>query len=115
MEGLRTLNGKAVILDLVRLSPEPVPAGITRYKGMSWVKADISHWLVLTQYYTPEIGAPRIRLHALVREPNHECASTNGVAKYPAGRVFSSISGNSLITALRDPRPDVLFVEAQPL
>ncbi len=49
------------------------------------------HWLILSQYYHPEIGAPQIRLRSLVKE-----LSRNGIdvevltamPNYPTGKVF---------------------------
>src|SRR5262249_20612318 len=36
VEALSALDGPVAILDLVRLSSEPVLPGVTRYKGLSW-------------------------------------------------------------------------------
>lgn len=113
-------------------------------------------WLILTQYYPPEIGAPQIRLRSLAREltkHGFEIEVLTAMPNYPAGKVFSSykrkvvmretiddisvrrtwiIAGTgrsaiirlsnyfsftltSLIAALLGPRPDILFVESQPL
>jgi GDP-mannose 6-dehydrogenase len=33
---LRRINGRATILDLVRLSDDPAPLGVSRYRGLSW-------------------------------------------------------------------------------
>lgn len=113
-------------------------------------------WLILTQYYAPEIGAPQIRLRSLVKELRNrgkEVSVLTAMPNYPAGRVFDGYQGRfyrretidgidirrswvyaatgkafgarflnycsfavtALAFALFGPRPDVLFVEAQPL
>jgi len=33
---LQALNGRATVLDLVRLSEEPAALGVSMYRGMSW-------------------------------------------------------------------------------
>jgi len=33
---LRALNGRAAVLDLVRVSEDPCPLGLTKYRGISW-------------------------------------------------------------------------------
>jgi colanic acid biosynthesis glycosyl transferase WcaI len=120
------------------------------------VKAPPSHWLVLTQYYPPEIGAPQIRLQAMVRELRRKGIDVEVVTalpNYPVGKVFPGYEGRwqvretiggtpvrrtwvyagtgksalirlanylsftftALVSTLTGPRPDVLFVESQPL
>lgn len=115
-----------------------------------------SRWLVLTQYYPPELGAPQVRLGAMTREltrhgldvrvltamPNYptgviadgyqkrwlvdetiDAVAVRRLWIYPAaGRSatkrlanYLSFSVTGLLGALAGPRPDVLFVEAQPL
>jgi colanic acid biosynthesis glycosyl transferase WcaI len=47
-------------------------------------------WVVLTQYYPPEIGAPQIRLRSMVRElQKHGIDVTvlTAIPNYPSGRV----------------------------
>lgn len=129
-------------------APVPVPSGAA--------PPPFRRWLVITQYYHPEAGAPQVRLRALVREllrhgceveiltalPNYpdgiifpeyrrrfSCSEViDGVPVhrlwlYPAAgrRVLSRLAcylSFSLGAALRIPflpRPDVVFVEAQPL
>lgn len=49
------------------------------------------NWLVLTQYYPPEIGAPQIRLRSLVRELKRRGFNvevTTAMPNYPAGKIF---------------------------
>jgi colanic acid biosynthesis glycosyl transferase WcaI len=116
----------------------------------------LQNWLVLTQYYSPEIGAPQIRLRSLVkelREHGKHVSVLTAMPNYPAGRVFDQYRGRvfyrekidgvditrtwvyaatgkafaarflnycsfgitALAVALFGKRPDVLFVEAQPL
>jgi len=113
-------------------------------------------WLILTQYYPPEIGAPQIRLRSLARELSRHGLKVEvltGMPNYPAGRIQPGYAGRlrmrenidnvpvrrvwifagtgksplvrlsnyfsftfmSLIAALTGPRPDLMFVESQPL
>jgi len=113
-------------------------------------------WVILTQYYAPEIGAPQIRLRCLARELTRHgivVEVLTGMPNYPAGRIFPSYVGrkrmreridgilvrrtwtyggagrsvrirlanylsftlSSLFEGLFGPKPDVLFVESQPL
>ena len=113
-------------------------------------------WLILTQYYAPEIGAPQIRLRCLVKElrkSGKQVSVLTAMPNYPGGRVFPGYRGRfvcrekidgidvqrawvyaatgrsflarfmnycsfaitSLVFALFGKRPDVVFVEAQPL
>ncbi len=113
-------------------------------------------WLILTQYYPPEIGAPQIRLRSLVRELQRYGVAVDvltAMPNYPAGKIFPGYAGRrrmreqidgipirrtwtyagtgrsvrvrlanyfsftmtSLVELLVGPRPDVLFVESQPL
>src|SRR5262245_1213924 len=113
-------------------------------------------WLVLTQYYPPEIGAPQIRLQAMIHELRRnglDVEVLTAFPNYPAGKIFprykgkwrmrETISGvpvrrtwvfagtgksatirlanyfsftfTALVSALFGRRPDVLFVESQPL
>jgi glycosyltransferase involved in cell wall biosynthesis len=113
-------------------------------------------WLILTQYYAPEIGAPQIRLRALARELRRrgiEVEVLTAFPNYPAGRIFPGYAGrlamreeidgvavrrtwiyaatgksaavrlanylsftcSALGAALFGTRPDLLFVESQPL
>lgn len=117
---------------------------------------DKNRWLVLTQYYPPELGAPQIRLSSLAKElARHgiEVEVLTAMPNYPAGRLFPGYEGRvrmretvggvpvrrvwvyaatgksalrrlanylsftftALVAALFGPRPDVLFVESQPL
>jgi len=120
------------------------------------VKGKSNRWLVLTQYYPPEIGAPQIRLQSMVRELTRKGIDVEVLTafpNYPAGKIFpgyerkwrmrETISGTpvrrtwvyaatgksarmrlanyfsftftALLSTLLGPRPDVLFVESQPL
>jgi colanic acid biosynthesis glycosyl transferase WcaI len=113
-------------------------------------------WLILTQYYPPEIGAPQIRLRSVARELQRQGVQVNvltAMPNYPAGRIFPGYTGRwkvkenidgvlvtrtwvyagtgksalirlanyfsftftALLAALTGPRPDVIFVESQPL
>jgi putative colanic acid biosynthesis glycosyltransferase WcaI len=116
----------------------------------------LRRWLVLTQYYPPEIGAPQIRLRCLVRELRRlgkQVSVLTAMPNYPAGRIFEGYRGRfscreqidgvevrrtwvyaatgkaafarllnycsfavtALASVLLGRRPDVIFVEAQPL
>ncbi len=117
---------------------------------------DGARWLILSQYYPPEIGAPQIRLRALARQLQRhgiEVAVLTAMPNYPAGKLFPgyerrfrlretldgvpvrrtwvyaatgrsararllnyfSFTGSALLAALFGPRPDVIFLESQPL
>jgi len=120
------------------------------------MKGSAKRWLILTQYYSPEIGAPQIRLRSLAREL-HGCGLEvevlTAMPNYPKGKIFSgyrnrwklkedidgipvtrvwliagtgksafvrlanylSFTISSLMAALMLTRPDILFVESQPL
>ncbi len=114
-------------------------------------------WLILSQYYAPEIGAPQIRLRCLARELREHGINVEvltAMPNYPKGEIFPGYptaqfsmqeeidgvsvkrvwiypgSGKSplirllnylsftltaLVAALFGTRPDVMFVESQPL
>jgi len=113
-------------------------------------------WLILTQYYPPEIGAPQIRLRSLarvLRSVGLNVSVLTALPNYPAGKIFPnyvgrwrvreeidgvpvlrtwvyaatgrsalvrlanycSFTATSLLAALTGPRPDIVFVESQPL
>jgi colanic acid biosynthesis glycosyl transferase WcaI len=113
-------------------------------------------WLILTQYYPPEIGAPQIRLRSVVRELQRHGIKVEvltAVPNYPTGRVFPGYQGHWKVTEIIDgiqvtrtwvyggtgksarvrlanylsftltallaiftrARPDLIFVESQPL
>jgi colanic acid biosynthesis glycosyl transferase WcaI len=115
-----------------------------------------ARWLILTQYYAPEIGAPQIRLRAFVRELRRhgvEASVLTALPNYPTGVVhagyrgrwfvreridgvpvrrtwvyaatgksarvrlanYLSFTATALVSTLFGPRPDLLFVESQPL
>jgi colanic acid biosynthesis glycosyl transferase WcaI len=53
--------------------------------------APFKRWLILTQYYHPEPGAPQIRLRAMVRQLlRHGCEVEvlTALPNYPVGRIF---------------------------
>lgn len=113
-------------------------------------------WVILTQYYPPEIGAPQIRLRSFARElerAGFDVEILTGMPNYPAGKTFPDYVGRKrmreridgilvrrtwtyagtgrsvyvrlanyfsftfsvLFELLFTRRPDVLFVESQPL
>lgn len=112
-------------------------------------------WLILTQYYAPEMGAPQIRLRCFARELRRlgiNVSVLTAMPNYPLGRIFDGYAGRwsisekiddvpvkrlwvfasntrsgvvrianycsfalSALSLLFGPRPDVLFVESQPL
>lgn len=115
-----------------------------------------SRWLILTQYYPPEVGAPQIRLASLAQELRQhgiKVAVLTAMPNYPAGKIFDGYKGrlfmrerldgvpvrrtwvyaatgksalprlanyfsftfSALLAALFGPRPDIMFVESQPL
>jgi colanic acid biosynthesis glycosyl transferase WcaI len=116
----------------------------------------VKKWLILTQYYAPEIGAPQIRLRSLARELKNrgfEIEILTAMPNYPAGKIFPNYKGRwkhhemidglkvqrrwiyaatgksafgrlanylsftftALLASLFAPKPDVLFIEGQPL
>lgn len=116
-----------------------------------------SKWLILTQYYPPEIGAPQIRLRHLAKElqlQGIDVEVITAMPNYPKGEIFPGYSTSkwsiretidgvpvqrmwvyagsgkaavvrllnyfsftftALFAVLFGPRPDVMFVESQPL
>jgi glycosyltransferase involved in cell wall biosynthesis len=53
-------------------------------------------WLILTQYYPPEVGAPQIRLRSVAREllrHGVEVEVLTAVPNYPTGRIFPGYAG----------------------
>ena len=53
-------------------------------------------WLILTQYYAPELGAPQLRLRALARELRRQGIKVEvltGVPNYPTGVTFPEYRG----------------------
>lgn len=53
-------------------------------------------FLVLTQYYLPEIGAPQVRLTAVIRELiklGHEVEVVTAMPNHPNGRIFPEYRG----------------------
>jgi glycosyltransferase involved in cell wall biosynthesis len=112
-------------------------------------------WLILTQYYAPEMGAPQIRLRSFARELRKlgfDVSVLTAMPNYPLGKIFDGYANRwsvseeidgipvkrlwvfasntrsgaarivnycsfaiSALSLLFGPRPDVLFVESQPL
>ena len=53
-------------------------------------------WLILSQYYAPEIGAPQIRLRALARNLLRlgvDVGVLTAMPNYPAGKIFPGYTG----------------------
>jgi colanic acid biosynthesis glycosyl transferase WcaI len=53
-------------------------------------------WLLLTQYYPPEIGAPQIRLRAVarvLRQHGIQVSVLTAMPNYPVGKVFPGYTG----------------------
>lgn len=53
-------------------------------------------FLILTQYFYPEVGAPQVRLAAFAREIRrlgHEVEVVTALPNYPTGRIFSEYKG----------------------
>ncbi len=113
-------------------------------------------WLILTQYYHPELGAPPLRLRSMVKELRRhgiEVEVLTALPNYPKGEIFPAYRGKfsvreeidgvpvrhvwiyagsgksaltrilnylsftatALFAVLFGRRPDLLFVESQPL
>ena len=56
----------------------------------------MKRWLILTQYYPPEIGAPQIRLRTLARKlklQGIDIEVLTAMPNYPAGKIFPEYSG----------------------
>jgi colanic acid biosynthesis glycosyl transferase WcaI len=54
------------------------------------------HWLILSQYYPPEVGAPQIRLHSMARElcrNGIQVQVQTAMPNYPVGKTFPAYSG----------------------
>jgi colanic acid biosynthesis glycosyl transferase WcaI len=63
---------------------------------MSVVASRPERWLILSQYYAPELGAPQLRLQALARElQSHgiEVEVLTGMPNYPRGVTFPAYRG----------------------
>jgi len=114
------------------------------------------NWLILTQYFPPELGAPQIRLSSMIEElRNHNIIPDvlTAMPNYPKGKLFDgyknkfilnekyneisvkrtwiyAATGKSAIprllnyfsftltaalAALTGPKPEVIFLESQPL
>src|SRR5439155_17169008 len=55
-----------------------------------------NRWLILTQYYPPEVGAPQIRLFSLAKELRRhgiKVAVQTAMPNYPAGEIFPEYKG----------------------
>jgi glycosyltransferase involved in cell wall biosynthesis len=62
-------------------------------------------WLLITQYYAPEAGAPQVRLRALVRELTQrgcEVDVLTAMPNYPTGKIFPSYRGKLSCTETID-------------
>ncbi len=65
-------------------------------------------FLLLTQYYPPEIGAAQVRLHSLacnLREHGHEVTVVTAMPNYPAGVVRAEYRGRRLLRETVDGVP----------
>ena len=61
-------------------------------------------FLILTQYYPPEVGAAQVRLSATVRELvrlGHEVEVVTGMPNYPEGRIQPQYRGQPSMTERR--------------
>jgi glycosyltransferase involved in cell wall biosynthesis len=119
------------------------------------MKRSPQRWLILSQYYAPEMGAPQIRLRNFARELQRlgiDVSVLTAMPNYPLGKIFPDYAGRwsvneeidgvpvkrlwvfaantrsglarignycsfalVALSVLFGPRPDVLFVESQPL
>jgi len=62
-------------------------------------------WLILSQYYPPEIGAPQIRLRSVARELQRygiEVEVLTAMPNYPVGRIFPGYAGRWKMTEWLD-------------
>lgn len=62
-------------------------------------------FLFLTQYYTPEIGAPQVRLAAVVKELrklNHEVEIVTALPNYPGGQIIPEYRGRFYVCEQQD-------------
>lgn len=60
------------------------------------MKTKTTRWLILTQYYPPEVGAPQIRLSSLAKELRllgFEVEVLTAMPNYPAGKIFPAYKG----------------------
>ena len=114
------------------------------------------HWLIITQYFPPEIGAPQIRLSSMIeelRKHNINPSVLTAMPNYPKGKLFKgyknkffinekykgisvkrtwiypatgksaiprllnylSFTLTATLAALTGPKPEVIFLESQPL
>jgi glycosyltransferase involved in cell wall biosynthesis len=65
------------------------------------MKTQINKWLILTQYYPPEVGAPQIRLSSLAKELKQngfEVEVLTAMPNYPAGKIFPGYEGRMRMT-----------------
>ncbi len=72
------------------------------------MKAPSKRWLILTQYYPPEIGAAPIRLRSLARElvkRGFEVEVLTGFPSYPAGRIYPGYEGRWQMREVMDGVP----------
>jgi colanic acid biosynthesis glycosyl transferase WcaI len=70
--------------------------------------ARAQRWLILTQYYPPEIGAPQIRLRSLVQELHRrgiDVEVLTGMPNYPAGKIHQGYEGRWRAREERDGVP----------
>lgn len=59
---------------------------------------DKQKWLIVTQYYPPEVGAPQIRLAALAQQLKRrgfQVSVLTGLPNYPAGKIFPEYAGSA--------------------
>lgn len=62
-------------------------------------------FLLLTQYYRPEVGAPQVRLQAMVRElvrQGHDVDVVTAMPNYPTGRIFPGYRRRVVMTESLD-------------
>jgi glycosyltransferase involved in cell wall biosynthesis len=67
-----------------------------------------NRWLILSQYYPPEIGAPQIRLRSAAKEMQRHGIKVEvltAVPNYPSGKIFPGYSGRWKIKETIDDVP----------
>src|SRR5262245_45126394 len=72
------------------------------------ISAPFRRWLILTQYYPPEPGAPQIRLSALVKELRRYGCTVEvltAMPNYPAGEIAREYRGRLAVREIWDGTP----------
>jgi len=68
----------------------------------------MSRFIILTQYYPPETGAPQNRLHSLakyIKKAGHEVTVVTALPNYPKNEIFAGYKGKYSVRELIDEVP----------